>query len=228
MTGIKPIRGGIHKFFITIVLLMIIVFFVAGTRWKNRQRDPLVFRDSLEQEAVTVNGQPLTLRDLAFYVAYEEALVEPRALVYDSEHPTRCWNANMGGTYVRVAARDAAMQMAIHDEIFYEMAVGEGIRLRSEEEKYLAQAEEDFWSDLSEHGGDKRMGISEKDILSTMRKITYAQKYQQIYAELHNDSYEEYDFTGEAYQKLLKKQDYKIHDEVWKRVSFGSVSLNHD
>ncbi|MGN0415715.1 MAG: hypothetical protein ACI4FX_09510 [Agathobacter sp.] len=228
MTGIKPIRGGIHKFFITIVLLMIIVFFVAGTRWKNRQRDPLVFRDSLEQEAVTVNGQPLTLRDLAFYVAYEEAQVEPRALVYDSEHPTRYWNANMGGTYVRVAARDAAMQMAIHDEIFYEMAVGEGIRLRSEEEKYLAQAKDDFWSDLSEHGGDKRMGISEKDILSTMRKITYAQKYQQIYAELHNDSYEEYDFTGEAYQKLLKKQEYKIHDEVWKRVSFGSVSLNHD
>lgn len=228
MTGIKPVRGGIHKFFITIVLLVIIVFFVAGTRWENRQRDPLVYRDSLDKEAVTVNGEVLTLRDLAFYVAYEEAQVEPKAILYDSEHPARYWNANMGGTYVRVAARDAAMQMAVHDEIFYRMAVQEGISLSSGEEKYLCQAEEDFWSDLSEDGGDKRMGITEEDIRNTMRRITYAEKYQRIYAELHNRSFEEYDFTGDAYQKLLKKQDYKIHDEVWKRVSFGSVSLNHD
>ena len=228
MAGIQPVRGGIHRFFITIVLAAIIIFFVAGTRWENRKRDPLVYRESLEKEAVTVNGQNLTLRDLAFYVAYEEAQVEPKALLYDEENPTRYWNANMGGTYVRVAARDAAMQMAIHDEIFYQMALQEGIGLSEEEEKYLQQAEEDFWSDLSEDGGDKRMGITKDDIFNTMRKITFAEKYQQIYAELHNRSYEEYDFTGEAYQKLLSKQDYKIHEKVWKRVSFGSVSLNYD
>lgn len=225
---IRAFRHSPKKYILTIVLAIIVIILGICAYNANGNRNKIDYANSLDKIAVTVNGQKLTLEDLAFYVVYEEHEVENEAQVYNPENTNKYWNMHIDGEFIRISARDSAMQMAIHDEIFYEMAVGEGIRLRSEEEKYLAQAEEDFWSDLSEHGGDKRMGISEKDILSTMRKITYAQKYQQIYAELHNDSYEEYDFTGEAYQKLLKKQDYKIHDEVWKRVSFGSVSLNHD
>lgn len=226
MAEIKPVKGGIHKFFVTAVLLAILVFFLIGTRWESRQRDPLVYRDSLEMKAVTVNGNELTLRDLAFYVAYEEAEVQRQAVVYDADNPIRYWNANMGGTYTRVAARNISMQMAIHDEVFYQMAMEEGIELSEADESALADVEQDFWSDLIMIDGDQRMGISEKDIQMTMRKMALAQKYQEIYAELNNKSYEDYDFTEAPYKKLLKKQDYKIHDKVWKRVSMGSITLN--
>lgn len=226
MAEIKPVKGGIHKFFVTAVLLAILVFFLIGTRWESRQRDPLVYRDSLEMKAVTVNGNELTLRDLAFYVAYEEAEVQRQAVVYDADNPIRYWNANMGGTYTRVAARNISMQMAIHDEVFYQMAMEEGIELSETDESALADVEQDFWSDLIMIDGDQRMGISEKDIQMTMRKMALAQKYQEIYAELNNKSYEDYDFTEAPYKKLLKKQDYKIHDKVWKRVSMGSITLN--
>ena len=177
-------------------------------------------------KAVTVNGNELTLRDLAFYVAYEEAEVQRQAVVYDADNPIRYWNANMGGTYTRVAARNISMQMAIHDEVFYQMAMEEGIELSEADESALADVEQDFWSDLIMIDGDQRMGISEKDIQMTMRKMALAQKYQEIYAELNNKSYEDYDFTEAPYKKLLKKQDYKIHDKVWKRVSMGSITLN--
>lgn len=226
MAEIKPVKGGIHKFFVTAVLLAILVFFLIGTRWESRQRDPLVYRDSLEMKAVTVNGNELTLRDLAFYVAYEEAEVQRQAVVYDADNPIRYWNANMGGTYTRVAARNISMQMAIHDEVFYQMAMEEGMELSEADESALADVEQDFWSDLIMIDGDQRMGISEKDIQMTMRKMALAQKYQEIYAELNNKSYEDYDFTEAPYKKLLKKQDYKIHDKVWKRVSMGSITLN--
>ena len=226
MAEIKPVKGGIHKFFVTAVLLAILVFFLIGTRWESRQRDPLVYRDSLEMKAVTVNGNELTLRDLAFYVAYEEAEVQRQAVVYDADNPIRYWNANMGGTYTRVAARNISMQMAIHDEVFYQMAMEEGIELSEADESALADVEQDFWSDLIMIDGDQRMGISEKDIQMTMRKMALAQKYQEIYAELNNKSYEDYDFTEAPYKKLLNKQDYKIHDKVWKRVSMGSITLN--
>ena len=226
MAEIKPVKGGIHKFFVTAVLLAILVFFLIGTRWESRQRDPLVYRDSLEMKAVTVNGNELTLRDLAFYVAYEEAEVQRQAVVYDADNPIRYWNANMGGTYTGVAARDISMQMAIHDEVFYQMAMEEGIELSEADESALADVEQDFWSDLIMIDGDQRMGISEKDIQMTMRKMALAQKYQEIYAELNNKSYEDYDFTEAPYKKLLNKQDYKIHDKVWKRVSMGSITLN--
>lgn len=217
-----------RKLLITLILVVILICFAAGTRYESKQRDPLDYSRSLDQVAVTVNGEPLTLRQMAFYVAYEEAQVEPKALLYDAEHPTRYWNANMGGSYVRVSARNAAMQMAVHDTIFYQMAQEEGIGLTSEEEAYFKQAEQDFWSDLSGDGGDKRMGVSEADILDTMQRITYAEKYQRIFAELHNAAYEDYDFTGAAYAELLKEQDYKIHEKVWKRVSFGSISLRRE
>ena len=178
MAEIKPVKGGIHKFFVTAVLLAILVFFLIGTRWESRQRDPLVYRDSLEMKAVTVNGNELTLRDLAFYVAYEEAEVQRQAVVYDADNPIRYWNANMGGTYTRVAARNISMQMAIHDEVFYQMAMEEGIELSEADESALADVEQDFWSDLIMIDGDQRMGISEKDIQMTMRKMALAQKYQ--------------------------------------------------
>ena len=216
-----------RKLLVTLLLAVILCCFLAGTRFESRQRDPLDYSKSLELAAVTVNGETLTLRQMAFYVAYEEAQVERDALLYDEKHPTRYWNTNMGGSYVRVSARNAAMEMAVHDEIFYRMAEDEGIQLTDEEEEYLRKAENDFWGDLSETGGDKRMGITEQDIMDTMRKITLAEKYQRIYALLHNASFEDYDFTREAYQELLKEQDYKIHEAVWKRVSFGSVTLHH-
>ena len=38
--------------------------------------------------------------------------------------------------------------MAVHDEIFYQMAVAEGMKLDVTEQEYLENDESDFWSDL--------------------------------------------------------------------------------
>ena len=57
--------------------------------------------------------------------------------------------------------------------------------------------------------------------------MAYAQKYQTIYAAMHNKESGEYDYTEETYQKLLEKQDYTIHKKVWDRVSIGSVTLEY-
>lgn len=95
----------------------------------------IVYNEHLDDVAVTVNGKELTLRDMAFYVAFEEMNVEKQALVYDSGNPNKYWNIHTNGEFVRVTARKAAMSMAIHDEIFYEMAKKRALHLLTTRKK---------------------------------------------------------------------------------------------
>jgi hypothetical protein len=60
-----------------------------------------------------------------------------------------------------------------------------------------------------------------------MRKIAYAQRMQTIYAEENGKAYEDYDFSAEAYEELLAAQKYKIRENIWKRLGFGNITLEH-
>lgn len=215
------------NYLLTVVLAVIAFLLVWGSRTQKKVNDPICYPESLDQVAVEVNGKQLTLRDLAFYVAYEESQVEEKAVLYDAEYPEKYWNMRVKGGFTRVVARNAAMQMAIHDELMYELALDEGISLSEEDESQLQNSEMDFWTDLTDREGDKRLGVDEDTVKETMRRIAIAQKYQAIYAELHNKTYDDYDFTADAYQEFLEKQDYTINENVWKRVGFGSVTLDH-
>lgn len=48
-----------------------------------------------------------------------------------------------------------------------------------------------------------------------------------MYAQLHNRTYDDYAYMEDSYQKLLKKQKYKVNAKVWNRVSFGNVTYNN-
>ncbi|MCD7709499.1 MAG: hypothetical protein LUI02_06465 [Clostridiales bacterium] len=217
------------KYIVTVVLVVILLL-VVTVRYGGgltARRQVLVYSDSLDMVAVTVNGVELTLRDLAFYVAYEEGQVEEMAIVYDPDDPGAYWNVHTDGTYVSIAARNAALQMAIHDEIFYEMALGEEIELSDDDLELLADSQYDFWSDLEDRDGAEKLGVTEDVIDETMEKIALAQKYQGIYAELMGRDYEDYDFDGSWYEDLLDEQDYEINKSVWRWVDVGNVTLEH-
>lgn len=82
----------IRKHITTIILAVLAV--IAGVYAYNYHdmKQNIVYNEHLEDVAVTVNGKELTLRDMAFYVAYEEMNVEKQALVYDSDNPNKYWN----------------------------------------------------------------------------------------------------------------------------------------
>lgn len=212
---------------LTFILLLIIVTLSVGSSWQTKQRQQIVYSESLDKVAASVNGTSLTLRDIAFYVAYEEAEVEKQAFAYDAEHPKKYWGIRLNGSYVYAAARNAVIQMAIHDEVFYQMAQKEEISLTEEEELALSEKEQEFWQDLVDDGKDTRLGVSEADIEETMRRIAYAQKYQTIYAQMQEASYEDYEFSEEAYVALLDEQDYTINKKIVKRLGVGSITLNY-
>ena len=91
----------IRKHITTIILAVLAV--IAGVYAYNYHdmKQNIVYNEHLEDVAVNVNGKELTLRDMAFYVAYEEMNVEKQALVYDSDNPNKYWNIHTNGEFVR-------------------------------------------------------------------------------------------------------------------------------
>ena len=215
------------QYLVSIVLIaVVLVMFMRNNNSMTNAR-PLVYRESLDEVAAQINGETLTLRDMAFYVGYEEYQIQQEALVYDPDDPNRYWSMRVEGGFMNAVARKNAMQMALHDELFYQMAMEESITLDDNDQKHMDNKLEDFWEDLTERQGETALGISKKDAKKTIQRIAYAQKYQEVYAQLHNRTYDDYAYMEDSYQKLLKKQKYKVNAKVWNRVSFGNVTYNY-
>lgn len=210
----------------TIILVLILIVVIAFSFQSKEKKEYLVFNEKLDETAVTVDDADLTLRDIAFYVAYEEKTVQEQAILYNPDNPRQYWNVYTDGQFVKLAAKQAALDMAVHDEIFYRMAVAEGVELDAAERTYLENDENDFWSDL-EDWQKNQLGISEDELDFSMEKIALADKYQSIYAQMNQKEYEAYNFNGEAYEALLQEHTCSVKEKVWDRVEFGSVTLDN-
>lgn len=196
---------------------------IAGSAYKPRR---LNVEGNWEKTVVEIDGQGYTLKDLAWYIAYEEHTVEEQARVYDPSDTNAYWNLHTNGEFVKIAARDAAMDMAIHDMIFYQLSVKNQIALTDEEKQKLELKQYDFWSDLEE---EQRQVLDpfKEQVLSTMEQIALAQKQQEVTAELNGDSYENYLQDGEAYKRMLQAHSYKVYKDVWERLEFGNLTISH-
>lgn len=211
---------------LTAVLLVLTV--LTGMEFVRtlQNRQDLVYQDSLSKVAVTVDERELTLYDMAFYVAYQEMVVQKDAMIYNSENPHKYWNAHTNGQFVRVVAEQAVIDMAVHDEIFYQIALAEELELDEREEAYLANEVYDFCSDVSGEQLD-RLGVTAEDIEAAMRKIALANKYQSILSQMKNIEYTEYDYTGSVYVAMLEHHEVVVNESVWDRISVGNITVNY-
>lgn len=223
----KMSKYPVKKWCLTAILLFIVIVMGKYSFSKGSTKDKVEYPKELELVAATVNGHELTLRNLAFYVAYEEAEVERQAYIYNPDNTNIYWNLHANNTYIRKAARNAAIQMALHDELFYQLALEEGLVLNEEEEAILQETIDEYWTELVDYGKDEMLGVIREDISHTLEKIAYAQKMQYIYANINGMDEQDYDFTSDSYLDYLEMQNYKIYEDVWGRVDFGNVTLTH-
>lgn len=210
------------------VIILIIFVVVAGavSLRSAEEKEDLVFAESLDKTAAVVDGKALTLADLAFYIAYQEGEIEKKAYIYNMEDTGEYWKLFNHYVFLRKEGKDAAMDMAIHDAIFYELALAEGIVLDEEEELRLANAQYDFWSDLEEEQREA-LGVSEDVIKESMRRLAVAEKYQYVLAAMEGKSFASYSVDGSAYEELLTEHTFEIEEDVWSRTRFGGITVNH-
>lgn len=205
-------------------LLMLTLVAAVGIAAKSRsvRIGKISYLEHRNDTAVTVDGTEYKFRDLAFYLAYQEMAIQNQAQVYDLEQTDKYWNAHANGSFLRLEAKDQAMAMAVHDVIFYQMAMENGTELTQQEIEYMENQKTDFWSDLEEEGRE-RIGVSEEEIGRTFSQMAYAQKQQKLLSEEEGFDYREYNVNGSEYEALLQKHTYQVNEKLWKRLNFGKI-----
>lgn len=210
----------------TAVLLVIVILLgMISIREYDSRRD-LVFAESVEEVVLTVDERELTLADMAFYIAYQEREIEQSARIYNREDTDEYWNLYTNHTFLREEGKRAVIEMAVHDEIFYQLAVEEGIELSAEEEEHLANDQYDFWSDLEEEQREA-LGVEQTILAESMRKLALAEKYQYLLAAMEQKEFEDYAFSGQEYLEMLEEHTYEVEEPIWDRIRFGGVTYHH-
>ena len=210
---------------ISAVMMLVMGIVVMAMWYRNKSFANLPYASHMEDTALTIDGEEYQLKDLAFYLASQESKVQKQARAYDLTQPQKYWNAHTNGSFVRVEARDALIEHAVHDEIFYKMAKSEGLELTKEETAYMENQKMDFWNDLEEEG-QRRLGVSFEEIGETFYHMALAQKKQQMLAEDKGFEFEMYNANGSEYKKILKDHTYETNEKLWKRLNFGNITVN--
>ena len=215
-----------QKLRFTAVLVVLLIILGTASYREQGKRQKLSFPESLALVVVTVDGEQVTLREMAFYIAYEEGSMEDAAIIYNPDNTDEYWRLYTNHTFLREQAKQTVVDMTVHDTLFAQMAAEEGVVLSEAEEQYLANEQQDFWSDLTEEQRES-LSVSEDTLDETMRKMALAQKYQSILAEMEQVDYEDYSIGGTEYEKLLAQHTCELDETTWDRVPFGSITVDH-
>lgn len=218
----------IKKFRVLWIFVLVFAVLTIVANETRQSREDIVYAESLDLVVATVEDEEITLRDFAIYVAYQEAEVQKQAEVYDPENTREYWNVHTDGVYISHAARNEAMSMAIHDELFYQLSKEFNVTLTEEEIEILNNDVEDFWYDLTDDKKEEKLGISKEDVYTSMEKIALAQKAQFICAGIDGVDYSNYDYYEEVFLDFLGDYQYKVNDSVLNRIDFGDVTLEHE
>ncbi len=117
----KPISKS--RIILLIVLIPIAVISIYSATIIGDTRGKIDFANNLDLVAATVDGEDILFEDLRFYILFEEQKVERLARIYNPDSPKDYWNSHTNGEFVDVTAKEAVLEMAIHDHIMYKMAI---------------------------------------------------------------------------------------------------------
>lgn len=192
------------------------------------ERENIVYSEALDTVLATVQNEAFTLRDFAVYVAHQEKQVQDQAYAYDMNDTRKYWNVRTDMGFISQVARNEAMSMAIHDELFYQLYQEYDMKFSEAELSLIQNNADDFWNDLVDEEKDVKLGIEQSDVYNTMYKIACAQKAQMIYAGILAVDYEDLDYASEEFLDFLSDYEYKVNDNVLSRLDFGDITLIHE
>lgn len=208
------------------VIVFAALIYIANAMHLSKQE--IVYYEALDEVVATVQGEDITLRDFAVYVAHQEASVQEQAYAYDMKNTKKYWNIRTDLGFISHVARNEAMSMAIHDVLFYQLYQDLQLELAEIELTRIQNEADDFWQDLVDEEKDKRLGISKDDVYQTMYKVACAQKAQIVYAGMLAVDYSDLDYASESFLDFLSDYEYEVNDKVLSRLDFGEITLVHE
>ena len=210
-----------------ILCLCVVVVGYAFITMQGR-RNTVRYEDHKQDVVATIDGKDMLFEDLAFYILYEERIVEEQARIYNPDSTKDYWNMYRNETFIQKEVKDVILNMAIHDWIMYDLAVQDNMDTLSEKEnQYLEYTRIDFWEDLLDIQR-QRLPASEETINSQMDKAAVAEKYQNYLGITQGPSVAAYKYDGYNYEQMLESHSIVINDDLWERFVVGDISLYHE
>lgn len=208
-----------------IFLIAVCIIFISIGLFALTHDKEFHYLDHLDETFVTVDDHKLPLRNLGFYIIYQETLGDSMAYEYDSEDNGKFWSRRANGTFISTYARQGAVSMAIHDEIFYQQALEHGTTLTEAELELTEQRLQDYLNAIKVEQLEA-VALTEDDIRTAIQKIALAEKYMMQYAQETGHYYEEYNITGDAYFDILQQHEIKENKYLVNKLSLGKISIN--
>lgn len=209
------------------IIIMCVAIVVYALITMGVGRGPLDYNAHLSDTAVTIDSEEVTFQDLAFYILYEEGKIEEQAKIYNSDYTKDYWNLHTNDTFIQLEAKEVVMGMAIHDHLFYQLAVAEGKdTLTAEEEQELQNRITDFWEDLLDVQWE-HLPCDQEIINQQIRLAAIAEKYQDQLAKEVGPSQAAYKYDGYYYSQMLEQHNVKINKKLWDKLVMGDITLSH-
>lgn len=184
-----------------------------------------LYREHLDDTLLTIEDRAnYTLRDVAFYIWYEESLGDTYAKIYNKENPRSYWNAHTNGEFMSVLIKDSTLNLIIHDALLYQKAQAEGVSLTEDEMQEAQKNAQDSYKDLNTEQLEA-LGISLEDFQNTLEKIATARKYMLFRCETDKREITDWETNGIAYQALLSESSYKVNTMLWEQIDIGKITL---
>ncbi len=209
---------------IVIGVILLVTALVGVHAFYSSQKSRFAVEEHLQDTIIEVDGQPVTLQDMAFWILDTETTVQEQAVQYDPGEPERYWRARVNRRFVNQMVKEGIVNTVIHDEIFYQMAVRDGVVLTPEQMAVVEDKAELYYLELTDQQ-KATLQISEEDIRRAMEKIGTAEKYAEYFCIERNCQPEDAAVSGEAYERELSHHDYKLYRDVWNKVKVGTLTI---
>ncbi len=205
------------KLSVSIVLLLLCTFSLYGCGKK------LNIEKNLDTKTVTVDDKDIDFKTMLYYIITIENSASTQANLY-SDNPKDYWNIHVNGEFMSVLAKKKALNQAVYDEIYFNLAIENNISLTNDEYALLQSKARDFYNDMS----DYQKELSEFDynyVFNCISKSAMAEKYNDYIGYTYGYSNEQLGVEGSYYQDILSSHSYSVNNDIWDKISMGRVTL---
>lgn len=216
----------LNKFYVIITLMVVFLVAVTGCNF-GKKKEAYKVKEHLDDVVLTINDTDFTLRDIGYYIINGESAVEAQALIYSPDNPEEYWNKHTNGIFIKVQAKQAAIDSFTRDALLAMAAQEQNISLTAEEEEQCKEAVQSALEQLNSYQKTET-GIDETTLGEAMEKAFLGGKYVEY--RLENDGTDDYtaddwNVEGICYEGLTSQYKIKVNNKVWDQVDFGNVTI---
>lgn len=214
-----------HIFFICTLIILLCASLVVFIYGINKEKSAFVFNKHLEDTILTINDEKYDLQYISYYIMKIEGDTNECALAYNSSNPKSYWNLFISNTFVKDAAKDAAIDTLIRDILYYNEAIKLDISLTNKELDTASSNTDNVFKAMTGKMMDNT-NFTYEYLFNIEKRNLLAQKYAQYIVDKDHLEQSSLEVGGDYYNSLRESYGITINYDVWDNITLGEITIN--